>query len=103
MKENSSQNFDQPRYFDIEEVTKSLEEDDETIVQVGEVKEWKRLEIEKAQTRSYITGIVIAAWVICIVIGIARLIAVGDVSLLLGSPILFIGPLNIVLKFYFKR
>jgi hypothetical protein len=103
MKKNSSQIPAPPKNFDIEEISKPSNEKDKMVVQAGEVEEWKHLKLQKARMRPYITGIVILAWVIYITIGITRLMTVGDVSLLLSSPVLFIGPLNIILNFYFER
>jgi hypothetical protein len=102
MTKDSSGDFSLPKNFDIDEVTTSSEEE-KTAIKAGNVETWERLELnEKAKTRPYIAGIVISLWVICTTIGLFRLATIGDVSLLISSPLLLIGPLNTVIKFYFN-
>jgi hypothetical protein len=101
MNNNSSQDLSQCNEFDIEEINESSNDEDENVVNAGEIEEWERLQIEKSKARPYITGIVISLWVICIIVGLIRWDISGDISLLISSPVLLIFPLRNVLKFYF--
>ena len=101
MDNNSSQDLSHCKDFDIAEVTKTSNDEDTNIVNAGEIETWERLQVEKAKIRPYITGIVISLWAICTIVGLIRWDTTGDISLLIGSPVLLIFPLRNVLKFYF--
>ena len=97
----SSQDIQLPKDFEIEDVSTSR--DDETVVKAGEVGTWQdREEAEKIKWRSYITGIVVFIWTICTLVGLFRWLTLGDTLLLISSPILLLGPLGQVLKYYFR-
>jgi hypothetical protein len=103
MDKGSSQDFGLPEDFDIEEITNTSDEEEETVVIAGVVETWERLQVEKAKTRPYITGTVIVVWIICTIAGLIRWGTAGDISLLISSPVLLIFPLRQVLSFYFKE
>jgi hypothetical protein len=98
---NSSQDLSHCKDFDIEEVKESSNDEEENVVNAGEIEEWERLQVEKAKARPYITGIVISLWVICTIVGLIRWDISGDISLLISSPVLLIFPIRNVLQFYF--
>jgi hypothetical protein len=99
---SSSQDFRPPKDFEIEEVETLLDDEEKTVLKAGNVEKWERLELEKVKARPYITSIVISLWVICTIAGFIRWTTLGDVSLLISSPILLVGPLNEILRFYYR-
>jgi hypothetical protein len=98
---HSSQDIELPKDFEIEDVETSR--DDEAVVKAGEVGTWKdREEAAKVKWRPYITGIVVAIWTVCTLVGLFRWITLGDTLLLMSSPVLLLGPMGQVLKYYFR-
>jgi hypothetical protein len=99
----SSQDFRPPKDFEIEEVKTSPEDQEKTVLEAGNVEEWQHLELkEKVKARLYITSLVISLWMICTIAGLIRWTSAGDASLLISSPILLIGPLHEILRFYYR-
>jgi len=95
------QDFSQVQNFDVEDVEASSGKEEQNVVNAGEIETWKRLEIEKAKARPYITGVAMSIWVIWTIVGLIRCAIAGDISLLISSPALLVLPLSKVLNFYF--
>jgi len=89
---------------DIEEVELSSKEDKNDMRHFGVVETWKRPEVsERAKARPYIASVVMFLWVIGTTVGLIRFIAVGDISVLIYSPVVLMVPVKVILDFYFKR
>jgi hypothetical protein len=89
---------------DIEEIKTPSIEDKDNVLDFGLVETWKRPVIsERTKLRPYITSIVMGLWVAGTAIGLVRFLMVGDISILIYSPVVLMVPLKAILDFYFKE
>lgn len=97
---NLPEGVEPPKEFDLVDAEICSEEND--FLYAGQVKAWQQRELsEKAKIRPYITSAVILLWFISTTVSALSGLTTGN-FLLIVPPILIIGPLYIVLKFYYR-
>jgi len=104
MMQPPSQNVNSSKDFDIEDVDTLSDAKDRSVIQSGTVETWEHFELaKKAKPRLYITSVVITLWVVCLLVGLFRWFAVGDMLLFISTPALLLSPMHYVLRYYFRE
>ena len=95
-----------PQSFTNNDITETLEpwDQEEKGVNIGIVMPWKLPAIpEKEKTRSYITKTVMLLWAVGTLVGFVRYATVGDLSILIYSPVVLMAPLLSILDYYYRK